>query len=203
MIACTTQPFSPEWTYLESCHWFLFALFKEILWARFKLGLFSYGLFKCFLGQGSNVQSSKPNRSFSKNCPELIGKPSKIKFFWSFLLMSACDCKSRKFNFCNQFRVQQSIFERSFWIDLGVSANSSVSSQAISSFLVNRAHTRHELTILSNHFVTRETSSEVKTRRIDSQRNWQLVESSWQQNQELESPHLKSSDIELLNIEKY
>jgi hypothetical protein len=60
----------------------------------------------CFLCQGLNVQSSKPSRSFSKNCHELTGKPSKIKFFWSF--------QSGKFKFCNQFRVQQNIFERTF-----------------------------------------------------------------------------------------
>jgi hypothetical protein len=41
-------------------------------------------------------------------------------------LMSAWDCKSRKFNFCNQFIIQQNIFKHSFWIDLGVSANSSI-----------------------------------------------------------------------------
>ena len=74
----------------------------QIIWDK---RLSPDGLVKCFLGQGSNVQSSKPNRSFSKNCPELTGKPSKIKFFWSFLLMSACDCKSRKFNFYNQWNI--------------------------------------------------------------------------------------------------
>jgi hypothetical protein len=36
---------------------------------------------RCVDCQNWIVQSSKPNRSFSKNCPELTGKPSKIKFF--------------------------------------------------------------------------------------------------------------------------
>jgi hypothetical protein len=97
-----------QWFCIDVCHIVIF--FSCHL--RPCLSVFD-GLFKCFLCQGSNVQSSKPNRSFSKNCPEFTGNPSKIKFFWSFLLMSACDCKSwRKFNFCNQFRVQQNIFER-------------------------------------------------------------------------------------------
>ena len=139
-----------------------------------------YGLFKCFLGPDLKVQSLKFNRSFSKNCPELAGKPSKIKFFWSFLLMSAWDCKSRKFNFCNRFIIQQNIFKRSFWIDLGVSANSSIfqpssrrSRQGTSCFVVEslrRAETSSDACIEHDELIL--------------QRNRQLMESIWQQNQQ-------------------
>jgi hypothetical protein len=168
-----------QWFCIDVCHIVIF--FSCHL--RPCLSVFD-GLFKCFLCQGSNVQSSKPNRSFSKNCPEFTGNPSKIKFFWSFLLMSACDCKSWKFNFCNQFRVQQNIFERSFWIVfrrfcqfVGFASHLLVSCQS-------RSHKAGVVNFVVKSLSARETSSKIKRVELILQRNRQLVESIWQQNQQ-------------------
>ena len=119
---------------------------------------------------------------------------------------------------------QQNIFELSFWIDVGCfcqfrfcEPSSCFSKAGVVIFVVESLRAR-------------ETSSEVKTRQIDcwiislrerllpklNAPNWfsNKIDNSWNlldnkinstsyPRDELESPHLKSSDFGLLNIEKY